>query len=231
MAMKQCKECGTEISSSAKVCPKCGKEQRNFFQKHIVLTVIVVLIIFGMIISQTSSTPNNHTIIANGNAVDDVITNNSTDKQSTTDIVKNINIGDTIQGKDWEITISEVNFAQRIEPPEKDMFYNYYQVDDTSNTYLYVILDCKNISSLELSADSIARVKAKYNNNYTYSSFSAIPDKTLGFTYTNITRIKPLTTDKVYFLAEMPNSISTETDTPVEIDIEFEKQNYVFQYR
>lgn len=231
MAMKQCKECGTEISSSAKVCPKCGKEQRNFFQKHIVLTVIVVLIIFGMIISQTSSTPNNHTVIANGNTVDDVITNNSTDKQSTTDIVKNINIGDTIQGKDWEITISEVNFAQRVDPPEKDMFYNYYQVDDTSNTYLYMILDCKNISSLELSADSIARVKAKYNNNYTYSSFSAIPDKTLGFTYTNITRIKPLTTDKVYFLVEMPNSISTETDTPVEIDIEFEKQNYVFQYR
>lgn len=231
MAVKQCKECGTEISSSAKVCPKCGKEQRNFFQKHIVLTVIVVLIIFGMIISQTSNTPNDHTIIANGNTVDDVITNNSTDKQSTTDIVKNINIGDTIQGKDWEITISEVNFAQRVDPPEKDMFYNYYQVDDTSNTYLYIILDCKNISSLELSADSVARVKAKYNNNYTYSSFSAIPDKTLGFTYTSITKIKPLTTDKIYFLAEMPNSIATEPDTPVEIEIEFENQKYVYQYR
>jgi RNA polymerase subunit RPABC4/transcription elongation factor Spt4 len=25
MALKKCKECGTEISSEAKTCPKCGK--------------------------------------------------------------------------------------------------------------------------------------------------------------------------------------------------------------
>ena len=24
MAMKECKECGAEVSSNAKVCPKCG---------------------------------------------------------------------------------------------------------------------------------------------------------------------------------------------------------------
>ena len=31
MAMKKCKECGAEISSSANQCPKCGKVQKNFF--------------------------------------------------------------------------------------------------------------------------------------------------------------------------------------------------------
>ncbi len=29
MAIKTCKECGKEISSSAKKCPNCGKDQRN----------------------------------------------------------------------------------------------------------------------------------------------------------------------------------------------------------
>lgn len=228
MAMKSCKECGTEISSSAKVCPKCGKEQRNFFQKHIVLTIILVLMIFGIITSQTNKTPGEHTIITSNNTAESNATEDKTTNQPSE---KKINIGDIIQGKDWEITINEANFAQRVEPPEKDMFYNYYQVDDTSNTYLYITLDCKNISNLELSADSVAKVTIKYNNNYTYSSFSAIPDKTLGFSYTSLTKIKPLTTDKIYYLAEMPNSIASETDTPVEIHIEFENQKYVCQYR
>ena len=58
MAMKKCKDCGTEISGSAKVCPKCGKDQRNFFQKHIVLTVIGVLFIIGLLCSSTPTSTN-----------------------------------------------------------------------------------------------------------------------------------------------------------------------------
>lgn len=77
------------------------------------------------------------------------------------------------------------------------MFYTYYQVKDTSNTYLCVTLDCKNISSLELGADKVATVKAKYKDQYTYSSFSAIENGTLGFSYTNIIKIDPLTSKKV----------------------------------
>lgn len=53
MAMKQCKECGTEISSAAKICPKCGKEQRNFFMKHKGFTAILVLIILVIIAGAT----------------------------------------------------------------------------------------------------------------------------------------------------------------------------------
>lgn len=30
MALKICKECGSEVSSKG-VCPKCGKDQRIFF--------------------------------------------------------------------------------------------------------------------------------------------------------------------------------------------------------
>lgn len=47
MALTKCKECGEEISSSAKKCPKCGKDQRNFFMKHPVLYTILILIIIG----------------------------------------------------------------------------------------------------------------------------------------------------------------------------------------
>ena len=51
MAMVKCKECSKEISSSAKKCPECGKDQRNWFAKHKVLTVIGAFIILGAIAS------------------------------------------------------------------------------------------------------------------------------------------------------------------------------------
>ena len=59
MAMKICKECGTEMSKSAKTCPKCGKEQRNFFLQHKVLTFILVIIMLGIIIGATGGSSTN----------------------------------------------------------------------------------------------------------------------------------------------------------------------------
>ena len=51
MAMKLCKDCGTEISTGAKTCPKCGKDQRNFFVKHKILSFILVVILIAIIAS------------------------------------------------------------------------------------------------------------------------------------------------------------------------------------
>lgn len=164
------------------------------------------------------------------NSISD-ITGVSTSNSTKSDTTKNISLGETIMGKDVEISVESADFSQKVEPPVKNMYYNYYQVDDSSNTYLYIILDCKNTSTIDLKASSVANVTVKYNNGYTYSSFSAIPDDTLGFTYTSLTNIKPLTSQKIYFLAEMPKSIADETDTPVEIDIKVDNTTYKYQYR
>jgi len=62
MAMKNCKECGTEISGSAKVCPKCGKDQRNFFQKHVILTIILAVIVLGIAFGGSGDNKTNNTV-------------------------------------------------------------------------------------------------------------------------------------------------------------------------
>lgn len=49
MALKICKECGAEVSSKG-ICPKCGKDQRNFFKKHKVITFLLVVVVLGGII-------------------------------------------------------------------------------------------------------------------------------------------------------------------------------------
>ncbi len=180
-------------------------------------------------------TINSFRLISNSlNTIGDEI-NNAIGVSSPTSTVsdENINISstDTITGKDVELTIESAEFSQDVQPPVKNNFYTHYQVNDSSNTYLYLVLNCKNISTIDLKASSVADVTVKYNGTYTYSSFSTIPDNITGFTYSNITNIKPLTTQKIYYLAEMPKNISDETDTPIEINIKVDNKTYIYKYR
>ena len=67
MGIVKCKECGEAVSKNAKACPKCGKDQRNFFMKHPVLYSIIILVI--VIIASSSgnetSTPTTSSNILN----------------------------------------------------------------------------------------------------------------------------------------------------------------------
>ncbi|WP_079505201.1 DUF4352 domain-containing protein [Mesobacillus jeotgali] len=47
--LANCKTCGKEIAKGVKKCPHCGKDQRNFFGRHKILSFIGILILFGII--------------------------------------------------------------------------------------------------------------------------------------------------------------------------------------
>lgn len=64
MAMKICKECGSEVSSKG-VCPKCGKDQRNFFVKHKVVTFIFVVFVLGVLFGTSSNDNGSKTTLNN----------------------------------------------------------------------------------------------------------------------------------------------------------------------
>ncbi len=71
--MKKCKGCQKEIDSKAKKCPYCQADQRNWFVKHKIITVILVLVLIGAIsggakgnnTTTNSSTPSNKTTDTN----------------------------------------------------------------------------------------------------------------------------------------------------------------------
>lgn len=59
--MTSCKACDKEIAKGVKKCLHCGKDQRNFFMRHKILTGFLVLVVIGMIGSLGNKENNNTT--------------------------------------------------------------------------------------------------------------------------------------------------------------------------
>ncbi len=51
MAMTTCKECGKEISSSAHVCPHCGKKRAHWSLMKIVGLSFLAIVVLGIVLS------------------------------------------------------------------------------------------------------------------------------------------------------------------------------------
>ena len=81
MAMKKCKECGEEISSSAKKCPKCGKDQRNFFMRHPVLYTIIILVVISIVTTSEDTSDTSKTTLTAGGDENTVTTTSNTEKK------------------------------------------------------------------------------------------------------------------------------------------------------
>ncbi len=158
--------------------------------------------------------------------------NDDKDKEEVIEQTKEVSVKEKIEEKDWEVTIKEAGFKQDIVPSKPDSFYTHYQVKDTDNTYFYLIIEAKNISSLGLRADTVAKVKMKYDNKYEYDTFSTIEENGGGtFTYTNITNIDPLTNRKLYYLVEVPKTIEKEKSKPITAEIIINENTYNLKIR
>lgn len=63
--LKKCKSCQKEIDEKATKCPHCQSDQRNWFRKHPVLTVILALIVLGVVASSGSNKDTSNTSSTN----------------------------------------------------------------------------------------------------------------------------------------------------------------------
>jgi hypothetical protein len=116
MALKKCKECGKEISSSVNQCPSCGKKQKNWFARHPFMTGFLGLIILIIIISNT------------GDKKDDGVT--KVGSSNSTSQAQTINVGDAFRTDKFEITVTKVEERAKVgsqylekKPAEGGTFY------------------------------------------------------------------------------------------------------------
>lgn len=68
MAMKICKDCGSEVSKSAKVCPKCGRQMTSPILIILIGFIILIIAMIPLIID-ISEIPFNQSEIANTNKI------------------------------------------------------------------------------------------------------------------------------------------------------------------
>lgn len=127
-------------------------------------------------------------------------------------------IGDTLLFPNAnEITIKSTEFATRVNPPNPDSYYTYYEVKDPNKIYVHTIVSIKNLKGNDLDADKALNIKVVYDGQYEYSGFSTIEDTGGGdFTYTNISSIAPLTTRVLHFLNEVPLEVK-DSGKPMKI--------------
>ena len=145
-----CKACGKEIAKGVKKCPHCGKDQRNWFRRHKILTFIGAIIILGIIISMASGGDDTST------------TSNSKEKASKETIYKlnePVNIDDKA-----EVVVTKVE--------EKAQVGNQYVNKKASEggTLVAVQLTVKNISDEPLGMFSTPTFKLVDEKGTKYDS-------------------------------------------------------------
>jgi|GEM_PF-2679350 len=68
--MTTCKACGKEIAKGVKKCIHCGKDQRNFFLKHKIISfIIIIAIIVAVSTSLNSNDTNSNKSVTTGVAI------------------------------------------------------------------------------------------------------------------------------------------------------------------
>lgn len=134
-----------------------------------------------------------------------------------------ISVGESIITEDVEITINKVELSYDVLPDNTSGFYTHYEAD-AGNVYIHLDVDVKNLRKQNLRCDNILSATADYNDGYTYSGFAAPEDSSTGFTYANITSIKPLETLGIHYLFKCPQEVEESTN-PLFIIIEPESSN------
>lgn len=223
MSLLICKECKKEISSSAKKCPSCGNDRRNWFMKHKIITFIAALAligIFGAIAGSMQDNSNNSIVVTNSEV------NNIKPEAPLKEIL--ISEGDVIKNDNLEITIKNIEFSYDVIPENTSSFYTHYQAEN-GKVYIHIDTDVKNLAKQNLDCDDIMLVTANYNNGYTYSSFAVPEDESTGFTYANITSIDPLETLGVRFLINCPQEVE-ETENPLYLTLKLSSEKQTYKY-
>lgn len=103
--MTNCKACGKEIAKGVNKCVHCGKDQRNFFMKHKIITIILALAILGGIGSATGGNKNQGTKVAESTSTSSKPATSTESKKNET---KTFKVGDVVQLKDYKITVNKV---------------------------------------------------------------------------------------------------------------------------
>lgn len=128
-----------------------------------------------------------------------------------------------------EITLDLAELTTTVKPPNPGSFYTYYEVKDPNTTYAHLAVTFKNTMNISKDADEALKVGLIYGNKYEYRAFDVIEEKGgTDFTFTGITKIEPLMSEKLHYLAEIPAD-AANNDLDIVFVIQANGNQYYYQ--
>ena len=161
MAMKQCKECGNEVSSKAKKCPSCGLDQRNWFMRHKIMTFFGVVILLGIIGSLGSGGSDEPTVATSGYVENDAKVTSGEVNEPKRPIA---NVGDVITTDKFEITVNNIEVRDHV---GNNMFGSEAS---EGGTYVAVQWKYKNITDEPVGSFSTPSIKLVNEKDVKYDA-------------------------------------------------------------
>ncbi|WP_300380207.1 DUF3862 domain-containing protein [Clostridium sp.] len=98
-----CKSCGKEVAKGSKSCPSCGKDNRNFFSKHKIITGILALAIMSALGNAIGGGDNNNP------GEDSQVSNNTVETQKQDSKINYDNFMKIEMGIDYEDVIALID--------------------------------------------------------------------------------------------------------------------------
>lgn len=142
---KKCRKCKEEIPADAKVCSKCRAKQGNWFQRHLILTIILGLILLSAFGNALNGNKNQNSSPTNTNS-----TNNENKKTEE----KIYSLGETFTLADK----TEINITSMTE--KASVGSQYFQSKPAEGgTYVAINWTVKNISDQPISSFSTPNIK------------------------------------------------------------------------
>lgn len=103
----ECKACKKEIAKGVKKCPNCGKDQRNWFMKHKIMTIIGAIILIAIISN-----------LGGGDGDKVAVSNDGETKAKETEKKETVyKVGDVVSAKQLEVTVTDFEEMDQIGDP------------------------------------------------------------------------------------------------------------------
>ena len=125
--MKPCKSCEREIAKSAKKCPNCGQDQRNFFSKHKILTFILVVGVLAVVSTALGGGDDEPKTITPGNSGDETAEVEKEEVSKDEDKTE-FQLGEVISYKKFDLLVDN----NREVPGLADRVYTIFDVTITA---------------------------------------------------------------------------------------------------
>lgn len=157
--MTKCKACEKDIAKGVKKCPNCGKDQRNFFMRHKIISFVLALVVLGGIGGALGGGDDSTPVASKADA--STTNDGGEEKEKEQEVYET---GDVVNLGDVEMTL--------VGAEQLDEVGNEYMSKEASDggTFVAIQYTMKNVSDEPIGAFSTPTVNLVDENGTSYDS-------------------------------------------------------------